>query len=353
MKCIILTQATLNRLLELTMYRLNTGMIPSQHIRFSSMSELLDAETEQALQQVLAFLSDCEPQEHSYSQAPISQTHEIEAAENPSSTLSDQRKRSMRLATKSRYRSRVKEEYSRLQSDVRALEATLAQLQWTSGSAQLASESGQDPQSLTEASTTKSIAPPSMREVATRECKRRKQSETVNRELKDLLGSFERASSATKAAWDKVLSKKVGTFVSVGATQRLNLLMPSHQNLAMLHGPRQQPTCDMRAQRLRIAGFPNSMDSLFARIDRLALDTDWHFDRSGLNCFSSFDFRMQRAADPAFDSAFEIVMSSSLPCSKEHAALQILGLFDRGDNSVSRQVSLGVLLLAPPLLSVA
>lgn len=121
----------------------------------------------------------------------------------------------------------------------------------------------------------------------------------------------------------------------------------------MLHDPRQQSTCDALIQRLRIASFPNCVDSLFARIDRLALDTDSHFDRSGLHSFSSFNFRMQRAEDPAFDSAFEIVMSSPLPCSKEHAASQILGIFNRGDNSVSRQVSLGVLLLVSSVLSAA
>lgn len=180
------------------------------------MSELLDAE---ALQHVLAFLSDCEPPEGMHSEEHISHTHEIEGAESLSSTPSEQRKRSLRLATKTRYRSRVKEEYSRLRGDVRVLEATLAQLQWTRDSTQSASGSGRDQQLLTEGSTT---VPSWTREVATLECKRREQSETENRELKELLGLFERASSVTKAAWDRVLSKKVGVFVLQSAVVDTN-----------------------------------------------------------------------------------------------------------------------------------
>lgn len=60
----------------------------------------------------------------------------------------------------------------------------------------------------------------------------------------------------------------------------------------------------------------DSKKTLTMRLDQLALDTDWHFERAGLTDAHSFTYRMERTVDPLFDAAFEIVMSSSLPCSK-------------------------------------
>lgn len=71
--------------------------------------------------------------------------------------------------------------------------------------------------------------------------------------------------------------------------------------------------------------------SLTTCIDRLALDADWHFDRVGLTDAKSFTFRTQRVADAMLEPAFEIVMSSSLPCSKEQAASLIVLSFERDD----------------------
>lgn len=82
---------------------------------------------------------------------------------------------------------------------------------------------------------------------------------------------------------------------------------------------------------LRHQGHANYETSLAMCMDRLALDADWHFDRMGLTVSNSFTFRTQSVGDAILDSAFEIVMSSSLPCSKEQAASLIVLSFERDD----------------------
>lgn len=77
----------------------------------------------------------------------------------------------------------------------------------------------------------------------------------------------------------------------------------------------------------QLPGLYHTLASLPMRMDRLAMDTDWHFARVGLNDSNSFTYRTQRVLDQTFDQAFEIVMSSSLPCTKEHAAAMIVRYF--------------------------
>lgn len=79
--------------------------------------------------------------------------------------------------------------------------------------------------------------------------------------------------------------------------------------------------------------------SLSERIERLALDTDRHFDRAGLTGSDSFSFRTQRAVDSRWGPAYEISMSSSVASSKELAASSILRSFVCDDACISRQVS--------------
>lgn len=95
-------------------------------------------------------------------------------------------------------------------------------------------------------------------------------------------------------------------------------------------------------------GLYHTLASLPMRMDRLAVDTDWHFARVGLNDSNSFTYRTQRVFDPTFDQAFETVMSSSLPCTKEHAASMIVRYF-YGNHKNGRYVRQTALTI--PLLS--
>lgn len=154
-----------------------------------------DAET---LQHLLAFLDEC-----------LSQSNSSSSLDNPlpsedADAAIATRKHSRLLAAKSRYRDRVRDEHSRLRNDVLALEATLAQLQ------------SLDSQAIADESTgsTLSHAIVQVQSSGTRdefrqEYKRRKRSEALNHELKDLLVLVQKTCGLTATAWSKVLSKEV------------------------------------------------------------------------------------------------------------------------------------------------
>lgn len=291
-------------------------------------------ENDEVLLDMLAFLDACDsPSESGPSRdAPLSGS-----AGSPWTEHSEQRKRAHRLAVKSRYRGRVKEEYSSLRGDVRALEAVLTQLKGSHKCSKTVlgrvSDSPVPAQRSAKLSADQAYYKSSIvtREVATNEYKRRKESEALNRELRALLFKARKATSTTKAAWDKLLATK-GIQVLGGEPADHDAFC---QNAFMLYEPHPQPTQHLPRQSV---GHRESRGTLSLRLDRLALSTDWHFERAGLTNSNSFTYRTERMVDPRFDSSFEIVMSSSLPCSKEQAASLMLKFLCDGDRHGFTQV---------------
>lgn len=113
-------------------------------------------------------------------------------------------KRAQRLASKTRYRRRVKDEHSRLRSDVRLLEATLAQLQQSPHRDPHAWSRPRSSATWTQLASVHTLE----EAAAARESKRRKHSEAVNRELKALLSKTRKTSAATAVSWESLLTEK-------------------------------------------------------------------------------------------------------------------------------------------------
>lgn len=160
--------------------------------------ELLDSASEtDALEHVLAFLDefDCDREV----EAGGLQRVDAEAC----SAHTETHKRKRRLAAKTRYRGRVKEEYARLRSDVRTLEVVLEALK-------------ADPRKGAALGFARTLAqwhddgqPGEVKRAVTREYKRRKQAEATNRQLRALLNRVHKAFASSSAAWDKIFSEKV------------------------------------------------------------------------------------------------------------------------------------------------
>lgn len=175
------------------------------------MSDLQLVESDDAMLDVLAFLDAWEaPSKRGVSgDVPLSGD-----AGGLWTKHCEQRKRAHRLAVKSRYRRRVKEEYSRLRGDVLVLESALAQLKGCSSAA--VPGRAVDCKALAERSPTRPADQAAhqsymtTREAAIHEYKHRKQSESLNRELRALLSKVRKASNVTTAVWDTLLAAKVG-----------------------------------------------------------------------------------------------------------------------------------------------
>lgn len=119
-----------------------------------------------------------------------------------------------------------------------------------------------------------------------------------------------------------------------------------HQNLSLVQGSPSPPSESYRTPTLSAY-----VDSLWAVLERLAVNTDLYFDRAGLNDSHSFTFRTQRVEDPSVDCAFETTMSSLVPCSKEQGTSLIVQFFDLNEKHDSRKVRLPPTMLLAHLLS--
>lgn len=159
------------------------------------MSGVLVEEEAEALHHVLAFLDEQE------ALLQLEQKDAMkESADRRSGESVQQRRREQRLATKTRYRGRVKEEFSRLRSDARALETALAHLKDNQ------SKRATKDAALTDWPTDQAGG---AKETAAREYRRRKEAETTNQQLKLLLARVRKACSSSAGIWDKILSDKV------------------------------------------------------------------------------------------------------------------------------------------------